>query len=812
MNIRVRKLVSILIITIILISIFPGSTINAQESLPNLGDYYFHSSWGGEGKQLLRPVDVAVTEDGRVYIVNMEFNRITILDRNGFIYNEIGGFGEGGGEFNLPLSIAINDVGEIFVSDTWNRRLQKFDSAGNHLLTFGTFGEGVGQIFAPMGIAIDDSGNLLVADSNKIIKFSSDGEFISEFGSAFSEPGAGNDEFNGPSDVAIDQVGNIYVVDHGNSRVQIFDSNFTYLDTIEINDEGYPVYPNNAAVDAGGDLYVTVNSKIFIFDTNDENYSLVETWGVEGTGLGQLGRPTGIFVESSTGDVYVTEETNHRVSVFNSDGTIKTAYGTPDLVDGYFYYPSDVTISNGEVFVSDQTNHRIQVFNKDGTFLRKWGEFGSGDGQFNGPWGIDYDSTGNLIVADSSNYRIQKFDPAGNWLSSHDVSQYFPADCTPEGYTDPICTPRGIAIDSKDYIFVTIGSHQGHNLVYKFNSSMEKQAEWQNGGSSIAVDADDNVYTTWANYVFIYSNYGDLLDQWGEGPGPYRGLRGMEVDVFGDIYTMDLWYGVIKKYAIDGTLLGTYGSLGNDPGQFAYGNEMAITEDGEIYAVDGENQRIQVIAPTLPDPDPQSGLILNGEFQGAESLTHSSSLLKPTSLDTIKSREAHAGLKYWVYGGSLDVSRTSTHTNESAYALQLGSVVDTHADQGISEAWAYQVFYVRPAWVKPVLKFNYNVFTNENINKSNFIAEIQDGVGLNNLDILVLDGFDESTPLERLEAGTDLGWQFVDYDLSQYRGQHIRLVFSNRNLYPDSQGIWSFVERVRVEDHSLKNYLPLIKR
>lgn len=809
MKFEIKKLFPLCVIVITLV-IIPGNIIRAQDPLPNIEDYYFHSSWGGEGKQLLRPVDVTVTKDGKVYIVNMEFNRITILDQNGFIFNEIGGFGEADGEFNLPLGIAINDAGEIFVSDTWNRRMQKFDSNGDHLLTFGTFGDGVGEIYAPRGIAIDESGNLLVADSNKIIKFSSDGAFISEFGSPINEPGTGNNEFDRPSDVAIDQVGNIYVVDHGNSRVQIFDSDFNYLATIEINEEGYPAYPNNAAVDAAGYLYVTIDSKILIFDTNDENNNLVETWGGEGTGLGQLGRPTGIFVEASTGDVYVTEETNHRVSVYNSDGTIKTAFGTPELVDGYFYYPKDIAFLNDEVYVTDQTNHRVQVFNLDGTFLRKWGEFGSADGQFNGPWGIDSDSIGNLLVADSSNYRIQKFDSAGNWLLSHDLSQYFPVDCTPEGYIDPICTPRGIAIDSNNNIFVTIGSHQGHNLVYKFNSSMEKQAEWQNGGGSIAVDAEDNVYTTGANYVFIFSNNGDLLDQWGEGPGPYRGMRGLEIDAFGDVYTMDLWYGVIKKYTSDGTLLGTYGSLGNGPGQFAYGNEMAITEDGVIYAVDGENQRIQVIAPKLPEPDPDSGLILNGGFSGTETLSQTGFSIEPASSRKGINREAVLGLKFWVYGGSLDVSRSSTQTKEGTYALQLGSEVNPPADLGISNAWAYQVFFVRPGWVKPVLRFNYKVFTNENIKKANFIAEIQDGVGLNNLDIIILDGYEGSTPLERPEAGTDLGWQTVEYDLSQYRGQHIRLVFSSRNLYPDSQGIWSFVERVRVEDQSLKNYLPLI--
>ena len=806
---KIKKIITI--VTILFITsapfIFPATTIQAQESLPNLEAYYFHSSWGGEGKHLLRPVDVAVSSEGKIYIVNMEYNRLTILDQNGYIYNEIGGFGESDGEFNLPLSVAINDVGEIFVSDTWNRRMQKFDRAGNHLLTFGTFGVNEGQIYAPRGIAINDLGNLLVADANKIIVFNPNGEFLFEVGTQYGSPGTDDYEFDGVSDVAIDQEGNIYVVDSGNYRIQIFDRNFVYSDTIDITDEyDAQAYPRNAVVSSTGHLFVTVNAYVYIFDIND-NYLKIGQWGDEGTALGQLGSPSGIFIEPLSGDVYVTEETNNRVSVFNSDGTIKTAFGTADLVNGYFYYPKDIVISNDEVFITDQQNHRVQVFNQDGTFIRKWGTYGSADGQFDGPWGIDADSSGNVYVADSNNNRIQKFDAAGNWLSSYDVSIHFPSDCFDENYQNPIiCTPRGIAIDANDNIFVTIGSFQGHNLVYKFNSTITSlAASWKNGGGSIAVDGIGNVYTTWANQIFVYSNDGVLLNQWGEGPGPYKGLTGLEIDAYGDIYTTDAWYGVIRKYASDGTLLGTYGSLGNGPGQFSYGIEMAITQEGVIFAVDGENQRIQVLAPALPDPDPDSGLIQNGVFGEILQVNSENGVL-------VNTRTADPGLRFWAYGGALNVSRSTENTNEGTISLQLGSVANPATDQGITDAWAYQVFYVRPDWTQPVLKFNYNVFSNDQISKSNFIAEIQDGVGLNNLDIIVLDGYQGIDQIDTSDTATNLGWKSVAYNLTPYKGQHIRLVFTNRNLYPDSQGIWTFIEKVRIVNSQNFIFLPIITR
>ena len=55
---------------------------------------------------------------------------------------------------------------------------------------------------------------------------------------------------------------------------------------------------------------------------------------------------------------------------------------------------------SGNVFVADQLNNRIQVFDNTGTFLTTWGSLGSGDGQFNDPAGVAVDGSGNVFVAD----------------------------------------------------------------------------------------------------------------------------------------------------------------------------------------------------------------------------------------------------------------------------------------------------------------------------------------------------------------------------------------------------------------------------
>ena len=69
-------------------------------------------------------------------------------------------------------------------------------------------------------------------------------------------------------------------------------------------------------------------------------------------------------------------------------------------------------------------------------------------------------------------------------------------------------------------------------------------------------------------------------------------------------------------------------------------------------------------------------------------------------------------------------------------------------------------------------------------------------------------------PSSRRSSGKDLGWRAASYDLSAYKGQAIRLVFANRNLWPDSLGIWTYVDNVRVIDAGPlppnKVYLPAV--
>jgi hypothetical protein len=81
----------------------------------------------------------------------------------------------------------------------------------------------------PGAIAIDKQNNLYVLDAqlNAILKFDSDGKFLTQWGSQGT--GTGQFDFQGEGDVEVDGEGNVYVVVTSQNRIEKFDSSGKFL-------------------------------------------------------------------------------------------------------------------------------------------------------------------------------------------------------------------------------------------------------------------------------------------------------------------------------------------------------------------------------------------------------------------------------------------------------------------------------------------------------------------------------------------------------------------------------------------------------
>ncbi len=164
-----------------------------------------------------------------------------------------------------------------------------------------------------------------------------------------------------------------------------------------------------------------------------------------GNSNGQLALPVSMVLGSND-DVFVSDEHNHRITIFNKEGIYLNHWGEQGSGPAQFNSPSGIALDKeNAIYVSDQKNHRIQKYTREGTFIDQWGEPGSNDGQFDLPWGLTIDQHRNVLVADWRNDRVQIFDSCGNHLRTIG---------TTGSDEQKLKRPSGVAVNSEGTIYV----------------------------------------------------------------------------------------------------------------------------------------------------------------------------------------------------------------------------------------------------------------------------------------------------------------------------------------------------------------------
>ncbi|MEX2125506.1 MAG: peptidyl-alpha-hydroxyglycine alpha-amidating lyase family protein [Woeseia sp.] len=172
--------------------------------------------------------------------VDSDADPVMLFDASGNLVKSFGA-----GLIAWPHGIFVDADGNVWIADAvgyapvpegWGHVVYKFSADGELLMTLGkkgVAGTGHDTFNKPSAVLVAPNGDIFVADghdeggNNRIVKFSEEGEFIKEWGTA----GQADGEFIDPHALAMDSQGRLFVGDRGNSRIQIFDQDGKHLAT-----------------------------------------------------------------------------------------------------------------------------------------------------------------------------------------------------------------------------------------------------------------------------------------------------------------------------------------------------------------------------------------------------------------------------------------------------------------------------------------------------------------------------------------------------------------------------------------------------
>ena len=261
---------------------------------------------------------------------------------------------------------------------------------------------GDGRLGGPFGIAFGKDGMLAVVDcsNNCVYIFGSQDQVVKRFGTH----GNGNGQFKFPTGVAFDDDNHLYVVDKYNHWVQKFTIRGEYM--LKFGNFG----------SSNGQLQLPVgitvhNKRVYVADQCNHRISVFQCDGNFSQTIGQSGelnRPYDVAVNNN--QLLVANTYGHCISIFTLDGNYINKFGKRGTGRGDLSSPTSLTIDMyGSIIVTEYGNDRVSVFNKDGVFIQCFGSKGSAEGQFSSPYGIALSPNGSIYISDYGNKRIQTF-------------------------------------------------------------------------------------------------------------------------------------------------------------------------------------------------------------------------------------------------------------------------------------------------------------------------------------------------------------------------------------------------------------------
>ncbi len=253
------------------------------------------------------------------------------------------------GEISLqkssPVRIASDNRGRLYISDTINGEVRIYSNNGILLKT-------IKELRSPLGVGVDKNGYIYVGDGEDGSVMVFDGDGLLRY-----KLGTGDQEFLMPNDISITDSDRVYVVDSKANIVKVFN---------------------------------------------------LQGEQVTSFGSGILRFPSGIYIDEFAQDVYVSDEGNKRIVVFDLNGVYKREIrGRSGMLGLKFLRPQGVAVDGSRLYIVDSYNSCVIIYDRQGSFLGYTGNYGMNINEYRIPLDITFDGDNKVFVTNYNNSRIE---------------------------------------------------------------------------------------------------------------------------------------------------------------------------------------------------------------------------------------------------------------------------------------------------------------------------------------------------------------------------------------------------------------------
>ncbi|HPN93976.1 MAG TPA: S8 family serine peptidase [bacterium] len=272
-------------------------------------------------------------------------------------------------------------------------------------------------------------------------------------------------------------------------------------------------------------------------------------------------------------------------------------YIAPDT-PGYVNRPTGIAIGAPSpsgynyVYIADNHNNRVSVFDENCNFYDTWGEYGGDPGQFKKPNSVLYVS-GNVYVGDSIS-RVQRFNAAtGQYVDHGQVIGPWKMALLPTGrilvatYYKQAANydPASLAVDEAASFDVP----DSNGIAYNPTNGLIYISDKVNH----VVRAYDTAGTEQTGLALGFgqgSHYGQLNTP-----------AGLAVDGAGNIYVADSGNDRVQVFSVSNQLINVIGGYGAGVGKLRSPYDVVISQTtGLVWVTDYLNQRFTGYEPPLP--------------------------------------------------------------------------------------------------------------------------------------------------------------------------------------------------------------------